>query len=149
MDGFDLRFPKVRRDERGQVAQALIQLRGFLRPFDERLRAVEGKDVAARGRWIEAIGEACFGAGAFVGKWERLAPDRIDIEQSLAVFSGLLLDANEGPAFGFGLNGGDGFAVSEQEVIGFTVAFAEGNFADGDAAARGEVYGGAVLDEPA
>ncbi len=61
---------------------------------------------------------------------------------------GLDLDAGERGALFLGFDDADGFAVDEQEVIGFAVAGLERELAEGDAAGGEEVRVGGVLDGP-
>src|SRR5436190_1621497 len=71
------------------------------------------------------------------------------VRKTLAVATGLGLDAGEGFALGLGLDDADGLAVDEEEVVSVAEAALEGELAEGDAAGGEEVGGCGVLDVPA
>jgi hypothetical protein len=58
-------------------------------------------------------------------------------------------DTGERGALFLGFDDGDGFAIDEEEVVGFAVTGFERELAEGDAAGGEEVRIGGVLDGPA
>src|ERR1035441_1487334 len=68
--GIDLRGPEVGGMERWELAEALGQLLLLLHPGEECLGAMEGEDVTSARVGIKAVGEAGFGARAFVAERE-------------------------------------------------------------------------------
>ena len=118
-DGFDLRGPEVGGVERWELAEALGQLLFLLHPGEERLGAMEGEDVTAARLGIKAVGEAGFGAGGFVAERERRFPRGQSGRNAGNVLVRLFLDADQGMAFGLGLDRADGFGVHEERVVGF------------------------------
>ena len=69
--------------------------------------------------------------------------------EALGVLLGLDLHAGQGVPGLLGLQGTDGLAVHEQQVVGEAVAGGHGELADGYAEARREVHLVAVLHDPA
>jgi hypothetical protein len=65
-----------------------------------------------------------------------------------AIFGGLDFDRGERDARFLGFDDADGGTVDIEEIVGETVAFFEGVFADGDALGEGEVDFVAGLDGP-
>ena len=86
-------------------------------PCEQSLRPVKGEDVAAARLGIEPVGEAGFRAGGLVGERQRRAPGGNTERHALHILLGLLLDAGERMARGFGLDRADRFAVDKERVV--------------------------------
>ncbi len=157
-DGLDLAVAQANGVQGRQAAQAGAQghvavgrvgsAGGDLgEPLGERLGAVKGEDGATARLGIELAGEARLDAGGLIGEGQGIAGGAHAFGQSATVFGALLFDAGEGGADLLGLDGADGLAIDEEQVVGG--AGGERELADGDAASRAEVEPGAVLHHPA
>jgi len=93
---------------------------------------VEGRhdfELAADG----GAGGAGVDAGALVAEGEGTAGCGEGVGEADAVFSGLDFDGGERDAGFLGFDDAYGETVDIEEIVGETVAFFEGEFADGDA----------------
>src|SRR6266487_790488 len=108
---------------------------------------MKGKNVAAFRRRVELVRELRFDAGGFVGERQLFAPFRVNVEQTLAVLARLFLDAGQRVTFGLRLDGANGFAVDEEQIVHFIAAFQK-RFADGDSARSRQVDRATVLNSP-
>ena len=115
-----------------------------LEVIEQRLGFVKREDVAGLRIRIEAIRELRFDAGGFIGEWQRFAPFRVNVEQTLAVLAGLFFDTREGEALRLRFNCADGFAVNEEKIVGFVATLQE-RFTNGDSTRSREIDRGAVL----
>jgi len=110
---------------------------------------MKGKDGAAASVGLHQVGETGFDAGALVAEGEGLAVRFQLIGKADAVFFGLNFVAGESFAFFFGFDDASGDGIDIEKIVRFTVAGFHGEFANGDAAARGDVGFFARLHDPA
>ena len=123
-----------------------LRRRVVFHPCEQSLGTVKSEDVAAARHGIETIGEAGFGAGGLVAERQRRAPGGNPEGHAFHVLLGLLLDAGQRMAGGFGLNRADRFAIDKERVI--RLAAFEGKLAHGDAARGREIHRPFVLHHP-
>ena len=146
-DGLDLSSPQAVGDQGRKLLQASAQLLRALYPGAQRLWLVEGEQAAAAGIGIETVGEEGLHAGAFVEEGEGRVVVQGELAQAEAVPGRLRLDAAESGALRLGLDGADGLAIHEQQVVG--EAGLQGKLAHGNAGGRAQVHLVAALYPPA
>src|SRR5260370_12900888 len=145
---------KIALVERGKMLEAGAQCRSRILsfqhdPFGERFRTMKRKDGAAASVWLHEVGEASFDAGALVTEGQGLAVRSQLVGKAVIVFFGLDFVAGESFAFFFGFDDASGNAIDIEKIVSLTVTGFHGEFADGDAAARGNVGFVARLHDPA
>src|SRR5712691_9527950 len=112
----DLCRPKISRRHLiafWKIVEALTELRGLLCPVNEYFWPMKGKNISARRASIEPIGESCFCCGGLVGKWQRIAPFRVNIEQTRRVFSRLLFNTDKRVTLGLCFHSSQGLTIAE------------------------------------
>jgi hypothetical protein len=98
---------------------------------------------------LHEIGETSFDAGALVAEGQGLAVRLQLIGKANAVFFGLDFVAGESFAFFFGFDDASGDGIDIEKIVRLAVTGFHGEFADGDAAAGGDVGFVARLHDPA
>jgi hypothetical protein len=112
-NGVNLCGPESAGGQCGEFAEPLGDGLFLLHPGEQGFRAMKGEDAPAAWVGIEAAGEKDLGAGALVTKRERSLPSGDPEWNTGDVLGEFFLNAGERGTFGLGLDGVDGFAVSE------------------------------------
>ena len=98
--------------------QAPAQAHRLFDPGGERVGSVEAEDAAAARLGVEPVGEEDLDPRALVAEGQGFAPRRGQLGQAAAILLGLRLDPGQRRPRGLGLDGADGLAIDEEEVVG-------------------------------
>jgi len=122
-------------------------------PLGERRGPVDVREVGGEGArlrvGIEAVDEAGLDTGAQIEEGEGIDRRVEPRGEAGGVLVGLQLHVGQRVAGRLGLQGTDGLAVDEEEVVGEAVPGRHPELADGHAGSGREVHPVAILDDPA
>ena len=126
-----------------------LQLRADIQPLGQSFGSVKAEHRSGAWLGVEAVGEAGFDAGRFVGERKRTVPRGQSIRQPFCVSLRLRLDTGERDAFFLRLDNTRGPSVYVEKIVGKTVARFQGKVSDRNAPIRQDVRVALIAHRPA